>query len=75
MNGPVDTAAHQLGLVTQLGELESLDSILLNYAARLGALAPLAVRETKRVLGHIAASASHSGHTDFDDARRRITRQ
>ncbi len=65
--------AHDLGLVTHLADARLLDSSAMDYAHRLAGLAPLAVRETKRVLAHILSAQHPATHEEFDNARRRVT--
>ena len=65
--------AHALGLVTHLADLQQLDAAASAHAAKIAALAPLAVREMKRILRHAAPMPDPSAHQEFDVARRRIT--
>jgi enoyl-CoA hydratase len=65
--------AHALGLVTHLAEADALDAAAMAHAGKIAALAPLAVREMKRLLRHAAPMPDPATHQEFDAARRRIT--
>jgi enoyl-CoA hydratase/carnithine racemase len=65
--------AHALGLVTHLADLQQLDNAASSHAAKIAALAPLAVREMKRILRHAVPMPDPASHQAFDEARRRIT--
>lgn len=65
--------AYALGLVTHLSDPEELDAKAAAHAARIAALAPLAVREMKRLLRHAAPPPPPSAYAEFDERRRRIT--
>lgn len=67
------TRAHQLGLVTRLAAAPDLDAAATAYAERMSALAPLAVREMKRLLRRVAPMPDHATVQEFDEARHRIT--
>jgi enoyl-CoA hydratase/carnithine racemase len=67
------TRAHALGFATHLAENASLDEAAAAHAAKIAALAPLAVREMKRILRHAAPMPDPASYRDFDEARRRIT--
>lgn len=65
--------AHMLGFVTHLVDGLSLQEAAVTHAAKIAALAPLSVREMKRLLRHAAPMPNPSTHAEFDEARRRIT--
>jgi enoyl-CoA hydratase/carnithine racemase len=65
--------AHALGLVTHLVAPDALHAAATSHAAKIAALAPLAVREMKRLLRHAAPAPTPEAFADFDAARRRIT--
>jgi enoyl-CoA hydratase/carnithine racemase len=65
--------AHALGFATHLVESSELQRAAAAHAARIAALAPLAVREMKRILRHAAPMPDPASHREFDEARRRIT--
>jgi enoyl-CoA hydratase/carnithine racemase len=65
--------AYQLGLATHLVPEDQLLAAAMKHARRIAALAPLAVREIKRVLSHIGPPPPPAAYAGFDDARRRIT--
>jgi enoyl-CoA hydratase/carnithine racemase len=65
--------AYELGFVTHLADENDLLAFAHDYAARIAALAPLAVAEMKRVLAHVMAAPDSSDVARFDEARRRIT--
>lgn len=67
------TRAHALNLVTHLADAGQLDAAALTHAAAIASLAPIAVRETKRLLRHALPTPDASLYADFDQARRRIT--
>ncbi len=67
------TRAHALNLVTHLAAAEQLDEAALAHATAIVSLAPMAVRETKRLLRHAIPTPDASLYADFDQARRRIT--
>jgi enoyl-CoA hydratase/carnithine racemase len=67
------TRAHQLQLVTHLVAASELNAAALAYATKIAALAPMAVRETKRLLRHAIPMPDAATHAEFDEARRRIT--
>ena len=65
--------AHQLGLVSHLVDEATLLSAARDYAARLADLAPLSVRETKRLLAHVIRTPESAEYEAFDRARRLVT--
>lgn len=65
--------AHQLGLVSHLVEEEALATAARDYATRLAALAPLSLRETKRILAHVIRTPEPAEYEAFDRARRQVT--
>jgi enoyl-CoA hydratase/carnithine racemase len=65
--------AHALGLATHLCEPLDLQRAAVAHAQKIAALAPLAVREMKRILRHASPMPDPESHRDFDEARRRIT--
>ena len=65
--------AYTLGLVTHLTASAELAAAATAYAATIAALAPLALREMKRLLHHVALMPDPAALREFDDARRRIT--
>ena len=67
------TRAHQLGLVTYLAAAHDLDGAAVAHAKKIAALAPLAIREMKRVLRCVAPMPDPATFQEFDEARRRIT--
>jgi enoyl-CoA hydratase/carnithine racemase len=67
------TRAHHLGLVTHLAETADLGESAVRHARKIAALAPLAVREMKRVLRHVAPMPEKAAFHAFDEARRRVT--
>ena len=67
------TRAYELGLVTHLVAADQLSAAATEYAEKVAALAPLAVRETKRVLAHLVRTPAPAEYADFDAARRRVT--
>jgi enoyl-CoA hydratase len=67
------TRAHQLGLVTHLAAVPDLEAAATAHAERISALAPLAVREMKRLLRRVAPMPDRATVEEFDEARRRIT--
>jgi enoyl-CoA hydratase len=67
------TRAHQLGLVTHLAAATDLEAAALAHAGKIAALAPLAIREMKRLLRRVAPTPDRATCREFDEARRRIT--
>lgn len=67
------TRAHALGLITHLVEASGLAAAAAGHAAKIAALAPLSVREMKRLLRHAAPRPDLAVYAEFDAARRRIT--
>jgi enoyl-CoA hydratase/carnithine racemase len=67
------TRAHALNLVTHLVAAGELDAAALTHAAAIASLAPMAVRETKRLVRHAVPTPDAAVYADFDQARRRIT--
>lgn len=67
------TRAHALGLATHLIAADTLQAAAAAHAAKIAALAPLAVREMKRILRHASPMPDAATHAEFDAARRRIT--
>ena len=65
--------AHALGLVTHLATGTELAAAATAHAAKIAALAPLALREMKRLLRHVAPTPDPAAFRRFDDARQRIT--
>jgi len=70
----IDAArAYALNLVTYLVADMELDAAARTHAAAIASLAPLAVRETKRLLRHAIPTPDAVVYAEFDEARRRIT--
>jgi enoyl-CoA hydratase len=67
------TRAHQLGLVTYLASATDLEAAAMAHARKIAALAPMAVREMKRLLRRVAPMPDETMCQEFDEARRRIT--
>jgi enoyl-CoA hydratase/carnithine racemase len=67
------TRAHQLGLVTYLAAATDLEAAAMAHARKIAALAPMAVREMKRLLRRVAPMPEEAMCQEFDEARRRIT--
>jgi enoyl-CoA hydratase/carnithine racemase len=67
------TRAYQLGLVTHLAAAPDLAAAATAHAEKISALAPLAVREMKRLLRRVAPTPDQATVQEFDEARRRIT--
>jgi enoyl-CoA hydratase/carnithine racemase len=67
------TRAHQLGLVTHLAAAADLETAATAHAEKISALAPLAIREMKRLLRRVAPMPDRATVQDFDEVRRRIT--
>lgn len=67
------TRAHQLGLATHLAAAAALDAAAMAHAEKISALAPLSVREMKRLLRCVAPMPDRRTIHEFDEARRRIT--
>lgn len=67
------TRAHACGFATHLVDAANLPGAAAAHAAKIASLAPLAVREMKRVLRHAAPMPDPGSYGEFDDARRRIT--
>ena len=67
------TRAYQLGLVTHLAAAPDLAAAATAHAEKMSALAPLAVREMKRLLRRVAPTPDQATVQEFDEARRRIT--
>jgi enoyl-CoA hydratase/carnithine racemase len=65
--------AHALGLATHLVEADRLIGAATEYAAAIAGLAPLAVRETKRLLAHAVPTPAPAEYAAFDAVRRAIT--
>lgn len=65
--------AYALGLVTHLAAVNELEGAASAHAAKIAALAPLALREMKRLLRHIAPMPDPATFKAFDEARRRVT--
>jgi enoyl-CoA hydratase/carnithine racemase len=65
--------AYALGFATHLADAADLQGAAAAHAARIATLAPLAVREMKRVLRHAAPTPDPASYREFDDARRRVT--
>ena len=66
--------AHALGLATHLVEAPLLAAAAEAHAVKIAALAPLAVREMKRLLRHVAPMPDPATYASFDQARRDVTR-
>ena len=67
------TRAHSLGLATHLVDAPALVAAASAHAARIASLAPLAVREMKRLVRHAAPMPDPATYAVFDAARREIT--
>jgi enoyl-CoA hydratase/carnithine racemase len=65
--------AHALNLVSRLVSADELDAAALSHGIAIASLAPMAVRETKRLLRHAVPTPDPSVYAEFDEARRRIT--
>ena len=65
--------AQQLGLVSHLVDEATLLPAACDYAARIADLAPLSVRETKRLLAHVIRTPDPAEYEPFDRARRQVT--
>ncbi len=67
------TRAHALGLVTHLVPSDTLVGAATDYARQVAALAPLSIREIKRLLAHAVPAPDSAAYAAFDAARRTIT--
>lgn len=67
------TRAHALNLVTRLAPEVQLVDAALAHASQIAALAPMAIREMKRLLRHAVPMPEPSTHLAFDASRRAIT--
>ena len=67
------TKAHQLGLVTHLAAAGDLEGAATAHANKIAALAPLSVREMKRLLRRVESTPDPETCREFNEARRRIT--
>lgn len=65
--------AHQLGLVSHLADEATLLDAARDYANRIAGLAPLSVRETKRLLARVIRTPEPAEYESFDRARRQVT--
>jgi enoyl-CoA hydratase len=65
--------AHALGLVTHLAAPEVLVGAATDYARQIAGLAPLSIREIKRLLAHAVPTPEPAAYAAFDAARRTIT--
>lgn len=66
--------ANALGLATHLVDAASLVAAAEAHAVKIAALAPLAVREMKRLLRYVAPMPDPATYAAFDQARRDVTR-
>jgi enoyl-CoA hydratase/carnithine racemase len=67
------TRAHAFGLVTHLVDGDRLAATAIDYARQIAALAPLSVREIKRLLTHAVPTPDPAIVAGFDAARRTIS--
>lgn len=67
------TRAHALGLVTHLAPAGELLRTATDYARHVAALAPLSIREIKRLLARAVPTPDQAVYADFDAARRIVT--